>query len=152
MISRSVGIHQGDSHRMKDWLMLLADLVAHILDDTFQWSRSLVFSIWRSFGDLQVEEVEWRPSLEWLWCLWGGLADDHGVRQEKADDDYPMVPVRAHGGRMECRGRWSGPSKSCDDVITRVTHGELRNLFLAEVSPHAHPCDPSPDRSWMGQS
>ena len=42
---------------MKDRLTVPADLVAHILYDTFQWRRPLVFSIGRSFGDLQVEEI-----------------------------------------------------------------------------------------------
>ena len=37
--------------------MIPANLVAHVLDDTFQRSRSLVFSIRRPFGDFQVEET-----------------------------------------------------------------------------------------------
>jgi hypothetical protein len=51
------GASQQDGYRVKDQLMILADLVAHILYDTFEWAGSLVSSIGRSFGDLQVEET-----------------------------------------------------------------------------------------------
>jgi len=99
--------------------MVLADLVAHVLYDTLERSGSLVSPIGRSLGDLQVKETrqgqmgwEWTRGLRWR------LAEHRGLRQEKAGDDYPVVPVGAHGGRREPSGRQSGPSKSCDDVIT----------------------------------
>ena len=74
----------------------------------------------------------------------GRLAEHRGLWQEEAGDDYPMVPVRAHGGRKETGGNRSGPSKSCDDVIS--------DLRFAEVTPHTHPLDPSAERSQMGHS
>ena len=42
---------------MKDWLIILANLVAHILYDTLERTRSFVSPIGRSLGDLQVEET-----------------------------------------------------------------------------------------------
>ena len=37
--------------------MILADLVTHVLYDTFEWGGHPVSSIGRSFGDLQVKET-----------------------------------------------------------------------------------------------
>ena len=37
--------------------MILADLVAHVLHDTFKWGRGLFSPIGRPFGDIQVEEA-----------------------------------------------------------------------------------------------
>jgi hypothetical protein len=51
------GVHQRDSQRVKDRLMILADLVTHVLYDTFERGRGLVSPIGRSFGDLQVKEA-----------------------------------------------------------------------------------------------
>ena len=99
--------------------MMLADLVAHVLYDTFEWGRCPTSSIGRSFGDLQVEET-WQRQIgrERMWCVRGRLAEYYSLGQEKGGDNYPMVPVRAHGGRWRSSGKQSGPSKSCDDVIT----------------------------------
>ena len=37
--------------------MILADLVTHVLYDTFEWGGRPVSPIGRSFGDLQVKET-----------------------------------------------------------------------------------------------
>ena len=63
--------------------------------------------------------------------------------EEKGGDDYPVVPVGAHGGRRESSGKQSRPSKSYDDVITWASNGKIRDLLFAEVSPCVHPYDPS---------
>jgi len=39
------------------------------------------------------------------------LAEYHSLWQEKAGDDHPMIPVRAHGGRREPGGE-RGPRAS----------------------------------------
>ena len=61
------------------------------------------------------------------------LAEHHGLWQEKAGDNHPMIPVRAHGGRKEPSGERSGPSKPCDDVITCIRSGESRDRLFAEA-------------------
>ena len=99
--------------------MVPTDLVAHILYDTLEGGGSLVSPVGRSLRDLQVKETRQRQmSWEWTRCLWWGLPEYRGLRQEKTGNDHPVVPVGAHDGRREPGGRQSGPSKSCDDVIT----------------------------------
>ena len=97
--------------------MVLSDLVAHILYDTLERGGTLVSSIGRSFGYLQVEETGQRQmGWEWVRCLRWRLAEHRGLWQEKSGNDYPVVPVGAHGGRRESSGGQSGPSKS-DEIL-----------------------------------
>ena len=113
--------------------MVPADLVAHILYDALERGGSLVSPIGWSLGDLQVEETRQRQmGREWPRCLWWRLAEHRGLRQEETGDDYPVVPVGAHGGRRESSGRQSGPSKSYDGVITGASRGKFRDLLFAE--------------------
>lgn len=130
--------------------MIQTDLVAHILYDTFEY-RCLFSPIGRSFWDLQVEKT-WQLGWEWVWCLWGRLAENRGLWQEKSGNDYPVVPVGAHGGRGGFGGRQGGPSKSCDGILTWVRSGEVRDPLFAEAPPRTHPSNPSPERSQIGYS
>lgn len=133
--------------------MILTNLVAHILYNALERGGPLVSPIGRSLGDLQVEETRQRQvGWEWIGSLWWRLAEHRSLWQEKTGDDYPMVPVGAHGGRRESSGRQSGPSKSCDDVITRGSSGKPRDLGFSDVSPNTHPCDPSTERSQIGHN
>ena len=134
--------------------MVLTDLVTHILYDTLERCGSLVSSIGRSFRDLQVKETGQRQvGWEWIRCLWWRLAEHRGLWQEKSGDDYPVVPVGAHGGRRESsegKADRRNRTKFCDDVITRVRSGKRRDLLFIGVSPDTHPCDPSADWSQIG--
>ena len=91
--------------------MVLADLVAHVLHNTLKRGGPLVSPIGRTFGDLQVKEARQRQmGWKWIRCLRWRLTEHRGLRQEKSGDDYPVVPVGAHGGRRESSGKQGGPS------------------------------------------
>jgi len=51
------GVSQREGYRVEDQLMILANLVTHVLYDTFEWGGHPISSIGRSFGDLQVKET-----------------------------------------------------------------------------------------------
>lgn len=75
------GARQRDGHCVRDWPMVQADLVAHVLYDTLERAGCLVSPIGRSLGDLQVKEA-WQRQMGWEWerCLWGRLAEHCGLR------------------------------------------------------------------------
>ena len=142
------------ARRPYDCLTALTYLVAHILYNALERGGSLVSPIGRSLRDLQVEETrQWQVGWERVvGGLWWRLAEYRGLWQEKAGDDYPVVPVGAHGGRRESGGGQSGPSKSCDDVITRASSGKPRDLVFSEVSPDTILVDPSTERSQISRT